>query len=202
MITLAFHVSRTESFFKLSGKSVCFYQSLGKKDPAAFFVHDIDLALKSLGYSWSNIKAVCTTHGPGSFTSIRLGLSFVYGLALGQKNLEIYTNNTFEILKKGIDSSQNVMILVDNARGGFFSRIYQGNDFKEAIYTHSDILTYPDLEKFQIISDVSIPSLNHLFLTGEEFANALLTLLETSKAVSFHELKPFYGHTPHYQMAL
>ena len=57
----------------------------------------VDTLLQSRGITIAGVDGICVTHGPGSFTGIRVGLSVVQGLMYSTK-LPAYAFSTLELM--------------------------------------------------------------------------------------------------------
>lgn len=96
------------------------------EDVAGQLVKNLDYLLKNLKMSLKNIDYFVVSTGPGSWTGIRVGISFVKGLAAG-KEKKIYPvsvpESFFFLLK---DLNKQLLCLIDAYRGNFYTSEYRG----------------------------------------------------------------------------
>ena len=72
----------------------------------------IDNALKSLKYAKSDLKAVCISNGPGSFTGLRIGLATAKGICTGLK-IPLVAFNTLEVLAANVyGTDRNILSIL------------------------------------------------------------------------------------------
>ncbi len=188
MMGLAFLIQRHNSFFSFQEGEDTFFTCLGEKDSAAIFVSEVDSAIKKQNKQWSDISYASTSNGPGSFSSIRLGLSFLHGIQLSNPEIICITFNTFDILKKaatnvGIDTSLTT-IGVNNARGGFFMQ-------------QENLSTTNKNEGTIMITDTPADKKNTHTPHAKEMAMAIHDLAKTTQ--NSRDIIPNYGHTPTYK---
>lgn len=91
---------------------------------AADHLRVIDTALKQAGLVLAGIDAFAVTVGPGSFTGLRVGLSFIKGLA-GDKPL--FGVSTLAALAHGAGCGLTVPC-VDAKRGEVYAAVYAGGE--------------------------------------------------------------------------
>lgn len=60
----------------------------------------IDEVLAGVGANWDEVDRVIVDNGPGSFTGIKIGLAFAYGLAESRKTLPIVACSSLEAISK------------------------------------------------------------------------------------------------------
>jgi tRNA threonylcarbamoyladenosine biosynthesis protein TsaB len=78
-----------------------------QKDHAAFLQTAIQLLVKKAGITLHDLSAVAVSHGPGSYTGIRVGMSSAKGLCYAL-NKPLITLNTLEILAKDAIDHSNI----------------------------------------------------------------------------------------------
>lgn len=71
------------------------------RDHAAWIVPAIDECLKEAGLSMPDLKAVAVSHGPGSYTGLRIGMATAKGLCYSLK-IPLITIPTLEVMAAGI----------------------------------------------------------------------------------------------------
>lgn len=121
------------------------YFSLQERKQSFFLIKIFKKALKELGIKPEEIKKYYFTIGPGSFTGIRFGLSFIMGLAEGRK-VKFYPINTLEAIalaSEGITTS-----VFKQSQNFYFTGIYEiKKKLKEILKPR--ILSEEELEKIK-----------------------------------------------------
>jgi tRNA threonylcarbamoyladenosine biosynthesis protein TsaB len=97
-----------DTALSIASVSVCTYGNIlssrinaNDRDHAAWIIPAIDECIKEAGIAATDIKAVAVSHGPGSYTGLRIGLSTAKGLCYAL-NLPLITIPTLEIMAAGI----------------------------------------------------------------------------------------------------
>ena len=95
----------------------------------------LDHGLKVLGKSQADISTVVVSHGPGSFTGIKVGLAWAYGLqAIRQEGLLVGSSSLLQLrvfLDKKHKGTANAVLFPINRREGFLC--YAGDKGEERI---------------------------------------------------------------------
>ena len=87
----------------------------------------IDNALKYLNLDKKDLKAVCVSNGPGSFTGIRIGLATAKGICKGLQ-IPLIALNTLEILAtNAFGTDKNIITLLDARMNQMYISIYDPN---------------------------------------------------------------------------
>jgi tRNA A37 threonylcarbamoyladenosine modification protein TsaB len=73
--------------------------------PAGFLAKDAQRLLKSVGVGLADIGEIRVATGPGSFTGIRMGLAFCYGLVLPRPKIRIGGLCSLELIASGLCNS-------------------------------------------------------------------------------------------------
>lgn len=162
-ITLAFYLTSNSFYVILHHETYAEYESLSLNGctQAEVAVSFLDNILQNIDKN--RIVKIITPSGPGSFTSIRVGLSIVLGLQIALPNAKIYTPNFFDILLWG--NSANAYAVIDSKRGDFFVKyndinvplILNPDDFLHFQNTHHDWLPVYDPELISYHNDVPYP---------------------------------------------
>ena len=69
----------------------------------------IDKLLRKSNLKISNIKEILVDLGPGSYTGIKIGLSVIKAINF-EKNIKIFTSNSFEIMLSKYKTAKYVLI--------------------------------------------------------------------------------------------
>ncbi len=94
---------------------------------AEALIPQIQAVLEEAGLKPTELDAVATTVGPGSFTGIRIGLAAAKGLALAAE-LKIMAFTSFEAVLAGLGDEQRlerpVAVAIDSRRGPVFAQLF------------------------------------------------------------------------------
>lgn len=74
--------------------------------------------------SLQDITDLIVLTGPGSFTGIRVGLSFFKGLSIGL-DIPLYGMNHFELIKRFLPYDKNGLIVLESGRDQKFGQFFQ-----------------------------------------------------------------------------
>jgi tRNA threonylcarbamoyladenosine biosynthesis protein TsaB len=142
----------------------------------------IDEALKNTNISLNELDKIFVCHGPGSFTGIRIGLTFAKTLAWSLK-IPVIPISTLELLA----SSSKSIALINARRGYVFAGGYDDNldnFYKDRYILLEDLpkdIPLVSLDKFDI--SVSKPDINILKVIKKH---------ENEKGINPHSLNPVY----------
>lgn len=96
-------------------------------------------ALEEAGVAMRDVGALAVSVGPGSFTGLRVGLSFAKGLAFSSE-LQLVGVATLEALAAGApESARTIAVVLDARRGETYVAIFRSED--EAVERVSDDLS-------------------------------------------------------------
>ena len=138
-------------------------------------------------------------HGPGSFTGIRIGLSFVraYSQALqipciGLNTLEVYTHYYFQ------KYSKRSMVLLDGRMKKVYGGVYSDKGFENSVdLPLHEAMKILDQSNTQIFSDISNPGFKDL---SSDYPNPFLYIKENIENFknSKYENYSYKNLTPNY----
>ena len=97
----------------------------------------IDILFQESGVAISALDRLAVTHGPGSFTGVRVGLSAMRGLALALAR-PLKTYGTLDVMARACACDTPLMIAVDARRETFYCQAFMANG---AAYTQPQALT-------------------------------------------------------------
>ncbi len=105
----------------------------GHQERLAPIVRDL---MRDVGVAFADLDRIGVTVGPGSFTGLRVGLSFAKGmaLALGRPCVGV---GTLEALAASVPEDGVKVAVIDGGRGNLYFQIFEG----DAPLTGPDILT-------------------------------------------------------------
>ena len=75
----------------------------------------IEQVLREAGFSFKDLRAICVSKGPGSYTGLRIGVSAAKGLAY-TLNIPLLSINTLEILARAIKIQEGTIVPMIDAR--------------------------------------------------------------------------------------
>ncbi len=107
----------------------------------------LDNLLQANNIPISNLKSIILGAGPGSFTGLRIGYSFVAGLAMALRIPVTEVSSLQAMANLNADSNLQV-VLTDARRNEFFTGIYQVKQGKLSSVNKEEIMTLDYLERF------------------------------------------------------
>ena len=96
------------------------------KDMSNKIVPLIRKSFESVSFSINDLDKIFVTIGPGSFTGVRIGLTFAKTVAWGL-NIPIYPISTLEFLASVHTNKKRVISIIDARRGNVFAGYYDCN---------------------------------------------------------------------------
>lgn len=136
------------------------FVSEGNKRHAELIGPETKNLLEKNNFQFSQLDGVCVNLGPGSFTGLRVGLSFAKGLVFGSK-ISLYGYTNFEeLLLKAIyefDVKDRCAVLIPSRKNEFYFGAFQveGKNFFQLdsfeLMTLEEIKTYHHHFEFIIV---------------------------------------------------
>jgi len=157
-------------------------QEICKQSMSEKLMPIIDEAFKSTNIQIDELDKIFVTNGPGSFTGIRIGLTFAKTLAW-TLNIPVVPISSLEVMA----SKKASMALIDARRGYVFAGGY--NDDLKAIYDDKYIkldeinTDLPFVSYDELDVDTCIPEIDVLKIIKKH---------ENEKGVNSHSLNPIY----------
>ncbi|MBA4274445.1 MAG: tRNA (adenosine(37)-N6)-threonylcarbamoyltransferase complex dimerization subunit type 1 TsaB [Alphaproteobacteria bacterium] len=164
----------------------------------------IDAALSEAGIAYSDVNTLITTHGPGSFTGIRIGLAAAQGiLAVHPKRIVVITTLEALALSAARRGYEAFWTCLNAGKGEVYCQLFHVKHGKPEAKTEIALLT-PDqfvalcsnnvaiagnartlapLDSLQWIEDVTLPDARNLVYSAAPYC-------------SFDALVPLYIRTP------
>ena len=96
------------------------------KDMSNKIVPLIRKSFESVSFSINDLDKIFVTIGPGSFTGVRIGLTFAKTVAWGL-NIPIYPISTLEFLASVHTNKKRVISIIDARRGNVFAGYFDNN---------------------------------------------------------------------------
>ena len=117
MCLLAIETTKSTGSYALLKDDKIIYQDIVdvKVTHSETIMCKIDSALQSMKIEKSDLKGICVSNGPGSFTGCRIGLATAKGICTGLK-IPLLTFNTLQILASNVYGTNKQILSVLDAR--------------------------------------------------------------------------------------
>lgn len=186
-----------------------------QKDHAAWLHPAIAQVMEEEKVSLQQLKAICISEGPGSYTGLRVGMSAAKGLCYAL-NIPLIAVSTLQMMAKAVRTSTTDLLcpMIDARRVEVFTAVYDKslnqitkptnlvldeNSFKPLLDAYSILFFGNGSEKFKSITSHQ----NALFETVEATAKHMVPLgfsrFHAGKFADLAYSEPFYGkefHSP------
>lgn len=148
--------------------------------------------LRSSGGSLENLNKIVIDVGPGSFTGIRVGLSFVSSLSYS-KNIPITALNSLEVMAFRANVTGKVFVSIPAIKGHFYAAAFEKKS--NSIQTLLDPTSLPSKEleecKENYLHYIN-SDLSHSSLKSSDLADFYQALPRTFTEDSWKSIKPLY----------
>jgi len=137
------------------------------------------------------------TTGPGSYTSLRVGISFILGLHFSKK-IKVAALSAEDLLKFKIKNNQNLnhgMYIFSGNNQKFICYKLGSLEYKYIKLEEKNIFNYRDLEKLDIIFYNKVPLKNFEIKFKQKKYQIKKIILENLSSIKFNnldKLKPIY----------
>jgi tRNA threonylcarbamoyladenosine biosynthesis protein TsaB len=132
-----------------NGKLLSEQRSSNLNEQAEKLAESVKNCLSLAKLEFSDLEAIAITNGPGSFTGLRIGLSFAKGIKVAYPKLKIFSASTLELLAfsqvikegiVGINAGKNQHYMADFKDQALISDIYLVNndEIRDGAILHSD----------------------------------------------------------------
>ncbi len=163
------------------------------------------LVKKIIDKNPANISEIVIGIGPGSFTGIRIGLSFAIGLAIGS-HARIRAISSFELISKlfVVKNTPGIVLSSDARRSEFFVYVAKNDGnvvLQEQIVAQNELgeikATYAEYSHFDLSTTSSFEDIlrNSLQNRTQDSSNRLLQLSSSGSvyaAGNYHLIEPLY----------
>jgi len=136
------------------------------KQQSELLLVEVDAMMKKNGYAPKDIKAICISRGPGSYTGVRIAMTVAKVLG-ALEPIEVYTVSTLRLYSAG----KKGITLLDARSNRAYCGNYLSEEAKESIET-LDELKKMDLDGVTLFADGHLLGKEDLFYPiGECFMN-------------------------------
>ncbi|MEC8067528.1 MAG: tRNA (adenosine(37)-N6)-threonylcarbamoyltransferase complex dimerization subunit type 1 TsaB [Pseudomonadota bacterium] len=171
----------------------------------------IEQCMTEAGITYSQLLAIACTKGPGSFTSVRVGLSAAKGLSFALQ-IPVVTFNTLEVLAKKIAESDNLEtklhIWVEAHGGNVYTTSFLHGEKQRDIESlpaslaaekikEGEMLAGSGVQKYSDAAPSHAQQIHQLYVQATTLAQMAFEALENNKP-NVNDLKPLYIHPLHY----
>ena len=205
MKILAIETSVKESSIAIMDNNDCYELFVdSKNDTAKSLPILVEHALKKTKNSFQDLDAIAISMGPGSFTGLRVGLSYTKGLSLSL-DIPIIPISTFDsminIAKPNLSNIVNTIIyshsnFVYNAEYKLKDNLYISSmeprlvDIKDIQFKENSFVIY--VGKEEIINTINIENINNIILNASSIATLGNNNYDSLKTKSLDNLSPNY----------
>ena len=124
------------------------FQSKVLNEQAENLAKSVLFCMNEANITFAELDSVAVTNGPGSFTGLRIGLSFVKGLKISYPKLEIFSVSTLELLAFS-QKCEKGMVAINAGKGQFYT-----SKFKDFILLEEICLQdAQDIDKHSILHE-------------------------------------------------
>lgn len=164
------------------------------KDLSRYTVSEIDKLFKKSDINPSDINKIIIVSGPGSFTGIRIGMTFAKIFAWSLKK-EIITISSLEAMQASVNSKKVLVPIIDARRGYVYAGVYEnGNNILQDQYIKLD----------KLIEFLNKMNKSYLYITNDNSFNysnivkynpnilRIISIYKDRKSVNPHLVMPEY----------
>ena len=156
----------------------------------------VDKLLSDANLKIGDIKNLCVTIGPGSFTGIRVAISICKGLSIGT-NAKIFTLSNFDIYK--IDTKKSVLVL-EGFSDFVYTRVYENGEATDSCEHIIDLVEKIKGEYFNFDINVESEKLKSIFYENNIESNLLVNdisvkfaeKIEKDQYTQINQISPIY----------
>lgn len=157
----------------------------------------VDKLLNESNLKINDIKNLCVTIGPGSFTGIRVAISICKGLATGI-NAKLFSLSNFDVYN--YNQSKNYVCILDGFSDFVYTRVKSNGKVEDACEHISDLIfklknellefnIFVQNEKiFKILEDNGIKS----SILKLDLENSFSLIIEKNKTINMNQIIPIY----------
>ncbi len=162
-------------------------------DLSKYTLEEIDKMFNILNLKPIDIDKIIVVSGPGSFTGIRIGMTFAKIFAWAFKK-DIITITSLEAMKESVETTSLVVPLIDARRGYVYAGIYDNNQniFKNQYIKLDDLLS----KIYELNQDYVIVTNNNLQINNTiNYDPNILKIVKTyqnQEAINPHSVEPNY----------
>jgi len=189
MLILAIETSTSTGSFAISNEGKIIFQDYAdmKITHSESIMVRIDNAMNSLKISKTDLKGVCVSIGPGSFTGLRIGLATAKGICSAFM-IPLIAFNTLEILACNVyGSGKNILSLIDARMNEVYMAVYDENfnNIIESCCRKYDDIVNVGIGDYLCVGDI------HLLPKEDRFIKALphQNLINAAAMFSLMKLK-------------
>lgn len=174
-------------------------QSYDEPIPMGQLIPRLGAMLKQVFDLKPDIDIIACPKGPGAFTSLRVILSTVQGIAMGM-NAKVFAPTTFDVLalaQSDLLAKGPAWVLIDSRSDFFYARYYPtvGQAEEPLQILKVELGDYIKVTDY-VVTDIPVeglPVYQHPSLAE------VLCMMDLSHAETFKQLRPFYMHVPNYK---
>lgn len=178
-----------------------------KKYHSAYIASGVVELLKNHNLEVKNLDAVAVNIGPGSFTGIRVGMTFARVVAQAH-NLKTVGISSLEVLSVLNKSKKPALVLMDARKGKAYAGIFGSEQLEPCALELENALEFAQSDQYCVIADKNMTKLllenDIMALNYEESKEDLgkclfdlaQTKLKTKDDFNWAKLKPLYIQPP------